>query len=364
MSRNIVVCCDGTSNQISGYPTNVLRLWSALKQPTQSQIAFYDPGVGTLGDPTNWSMFQRRLRKKLDNAIGLSIGDNFADAYGFLAQTYQPGDRIFLFGFSRGAYTARAVAGAIHLFGLLRPEHANLTRYLWRSYSNDEGDEDAAVLFNTANRFKKRFGRAVHVHFLGVWDTVSSFGWITQFRTLPHTRKNPSVSIVRHALAIDERRACFRANMLNRASDTQDFKELWFAGVHADVGGGYPEEESALAKIPLLWMMEEAESAGLIFDPANKQDVLSDPAPDPCGVQHQSLAGWWRLLEYLPQRRFKFDKKRWGWHWPNRGRLRDMQPKGCDPPVIHESVRQRMERASYKPRNLRLNLSSSMETRP
>jgi uncharacterized protein (DUF2235 family) len=351
MARNIVVCCDGTGNQISTDPTNVMRLWSAIDHDSTDQLAFYDPGVGTLGDPRILTPLRKSLRKKLDGAIGLSIRDNFIDAYSFIARNYADGDRIFLFGFSRGAYTARAVAGAISLFGLVRPGHDHLTPYVWRSFSNDDGDEDSPTLFQTAARFRKRFTRKVPIHFVGVWDTVSSFGLITHFRTLPCTRTNPSVGIFRHAVAIDEHRACFRANLAEPA-DGQDFGQVWFAGVHSDVGGGYPESDSGLAKIPLRWVLQEAKNAGLLLDPSRVREVLDDPAPDPNGEIHESLIGWWRMLEFLPQRRFYFPKKRLAWRWPNWFRRRCLQPTDCPVPVIHGSVRLRMSNGQYKPRNI------------
>jgi uncharacterized protein (DUF2235 family) len=354
MPKNIVVCCDGTGNQVSTDPTNVMRLWSALDRD-ENQVAFYDPGVGTLGDPRILTPIRKHLRKKLDGAIGLSIRDNFIEAYSFVARNYQPDDRIFFFGFSRGAYTARAVAAAIHLFGLIQAEHENLTPYVWRSFSNDDGDEDAKTLFSTAARFHKRFTRKVPIHFIGVWDTVSSFGLITNFRTLPHTRKNPSARVVRHAVAIDERRACFRANLFDPGVAGQDYQEVWFAGVHSDIGGGYPEADSALAKVPLRWMMKEAALHGLRLGSNHSGEVLADPAPDSGGPSHESLVGWWKLLELLPQRRFDYSKGGLAWHLPNLFGRRQMERVDCPPPVVHASVRERMNRLGYRPKNLAKN---------
>ena len=350
MAKNIVVCCDGTGNQLGANATNVLRLWSALVRD-QSQVCFYDPGVGTLGDPRVLGVWRRQLRKRLDGAIGYSIRDNFIDAYSFIARRYTDGDRIFLFGFSRGAYTARAVAGAIHLFGLLEPAHENLAPYVWRTYSNDDGDEDADDLFGTAARFRKRFTRTVPIHFVGVWDTVSSFGLITNFRTLPHTRSNPSVAVLRHAAAIDERRACFRCSRCDPTVPGQDTKEVWFAGVHSDVGGGYPEKEAGLAKIPLRWMLGEAGAHGLALDPARVAEALADPPPDPAARAHESLAGWWRLLEFLPQRRWTHGKKKFGWCAPNFFAPRRMTDDEVRAPLVHDSVRARRAQTGYSPKN-------------
>lgn len=350
MPKNIVICCDGTGNQVSSEPTNIMRLWSALVLD-DNQIGFYDPGVGTLGEPRMLGFFRKQVRKRLDGAIGYSIRDNFIEAYSFIARQYQPDDKVFLFGFSRGAYTARAVGAAIHLFGLTRPEHENLAPYVWRTFSNDDGDEDAKTLFQTANRFHQRFTRKVPVHFVGVWDTVSSFGFITHFRTLPHTRSNPSVAVLRHAVSIDEHRACFRANLCERGAPQQDFQEVWFAGVHSDVGGGYPEEEAGLAKVPFRWMVKEAVAKGLRIDPDRYQETLLTPPPDAKAKPHESLRGWWRVLEVLPQRRWNHKKGRHSWRLPNLFRRRGMTSEECPHPSVHVSVRERMNGAGYRPKN-------------
>ncbi|CAG1005859.1 hypothetical protein PHYC_03269 [Phycisphaerales bacterium] len=356
MPRNLIICCDGTGNQISTDPSNVMRLWSTLELD-QTQIGFYDPGVGTLGDPRILTPLRKQLRKRLDGAIGYSIRDNFIEAYSFIARHYQDTDRLFLFGFSRGAYTARAIAGAIHLFGLTRPEHENLAPYVWRTYSNDDGDEDSKTLFETAARFHKRFTRKVPIHFVGVWDTVSSFGLVTHFRTLPHTRDNPSVAHVRHAVSIDEHRACFRANHSDPSVPGQTCKEVWFAGVHSDIGGGYPERHSGLAKIALRWMLREAHAAGLRISEDRYHEVLKDPGPDPSAEQHESLDGWWRLLEFLPQRRWNHAKRRLAWHLPSFFRRRPMCSRERPVPTVHESVRDRIGAGSYRPRNMTANVN-------
>src|SRR5438309_10891847 len=138
MPRNLVICCDGTNNQMTGHETNVLRLYRSLVRDDR-QLAFYDPGVGTLADPMAVSNAQKFAQRSLDAAIGRSLCQNFSDAYGFLSHHFQPGDQIYMFGFSRGAYTVRAVAGAIHMLGLIRPELTHLAPYVWAIYANDGG---------------------------------------------------------------------------------------------------------------------------------------------------------------------------------------------------------------------------------
>jgi hypothetical protein len=116
-------------------------------------------------------------------------------------------------------------------------------------------------------------------HFVGVWDTVSSVGWKNDPLKLPYSADNPDISIGRHAIAIDERRAFFRTNRWIPSAELdahgpKDVKQVWFAGVHCDVGGGYPEEHSGLSKFPLEWMLEEAKIAGLQVNAARQAEVL------------------------------------------------------------------------------------------
>jgi uncharacterized protein (DUF2235 family) len=348
--RNLVLCCDGTTNQIASEPTNVMLLWQALIRDA-GQICYYDPGVGTLGHAQAITMWRRQIRKRLDAAIALSIRDDFIASYGFLVRHYRPGDRVYLFGFSRGAYTARAIAGAIHLFGLLLPEHENLAPYVWRTFGNDDGDEDTKTLFRTAARFRKHFTREAKVHFLGAWDTVSSFGFITRYRTLPYTRENRSIAVVRHAVALDERRACFRANLFEPGVRGQDLREIWFAGYHGDIGGGHVQDKAAASKLALRWMLGEAVAAGLRLDAARCDESLTDPIPDPVAPLNNSMTGWWRLLEFLPQRRYLHAKKRKAWRPPNWFRRRWPASSQDSPTPMHWSTRARCEKSAYNPPN-------------
>ena len=276
LPRNIVVCCDGTDNEVATDSTNVLRLFRMLERD-QRQVAYYDGGVGTLVDPAAISVGRKFFSRRLDAAIGLRVRENAIAAYRFLVQNYRPGDQIFLFGFSRGAYTVRAVAGLIHFVGLLRPEHENLAILAWAIYANEANVYAVSQRFGGGNRFNRSFGitHKPSIHLVGAWDTVSSFGWFWNFRTLPHTASNPSVTHFRHALAIDERRACFPANLYFPQEEQQvNCKQVWFAGVHSDVGGGYPEKEAMLSKVPLTWMIREAEALGLLVNDAERQYLM------------------------------------------------------------------------------------------
>lgn len=212
-NKNIVICCDGTSNDVASDSTNVLRLFRSLER-SERQIAFYDSGVGTLADPTKISRIGKYCSRMLDQGIGHGVRENVCAAYRFLTRTYQPGDRIFLFGFSRGAYTVRALAGMIHFLGLVRPELEHLDRLAWAVHADDY-DRLADKRFHYGNRFKSAFSidDKTRIQFIGAWDTVSSFGSPWAPRTVPNSANNPSVDHIRHAVSIDEHRACFQPNL-------------------------------------------------------------------------------------------------------------------------------------------------------
>ena len=148
-------------------------------------------------------------------------------------KNYCVGDKVFLFGFSRGAYTVRVLAGFIHMMGLLEQGCENLIPYAFDIYVKKKPD------FKVAVGFKGTFSRICPIHFMGIWDTVSSVGYLGNWKTYPYTANNSSISCVRHAVAIDERRAFYNQNSLDTSVRGQDIKEVWFAGVHSDVGGSY-----------------------------------------------------------------------------------------------------------------------------
>jgi uncharacterized protein (DUF2235 family) len=153
-------------------------------------------------------------------------------------------------------------------------------------------------------------------------------------------------------LAIDERRACFPANLFFPGEKQRpNCKQVWFSGVHADVGGGYPEPEAALAKVSLGWMLREAEGLGLLINDAERAYLMGSkgkPPPDPCGPTHESLAGLWKALEYIPRRSWDRAAGQMRWQGPHRGRCRPIEPGS----VLHASVLERINRLGYAPRNL------------
>lgn len=353
MSKNIVVCCDGTGNEFGKENSNVVKLYQTLISG-QNQLAYYHPGVGTMGARNALTGIGKWWTRTMGLAFGYGISDNIADAYLFLMRHFQPGDRLFVFGFSRGAYTARALCGMLHAVGLLAPGNDAQVPYAIRLLKTEP------LSLEVAGAFKKTFSRECKPHFVGVWDTVSSVGWVYDAVHFPFTlaTRNPDLNIVRHAISIDERRAFFRQNSFGAANNPkQDVQEVWFAGVHSDVGGSYPEDESQLSKITLRWMLCEAELAGLQVDQQRKAGILGARppfvAPDPeTPHQHESLTKRWLLAEVWPKvAHVKDAAGKWKKvMYFNFGRPRRIPP-GI---VIHDSVVKRMAsgKVKYKPKYL------------
>ena len=296
----------------------------------------------------------------LDQGIGHGVRENVCTAYRFLVRMYEPGDKIYLFGFSRGAYTVRALAGMIHFLGLLRPELEHLDRLAWAVHADDY-DRLAGKRFHFGNRFKSAFAleHKVRIHFIGAWDTVSSFGSPWAPRTVPNTSNNPSVDHIRHAVSIDEHRGSFQPNFFRPKKMEQhaSFKQIWFAGSHADVGGGFPEEENGLAKYALEWMYDQAEQCGCWFTQDRKNQFLGRSPehkdiskPDPLAVAHIGIRGpLYNFLEFVPRREWDHDADRLKWCLPNWYRHRSIPENS----ILHKSVEAKLAADSnYRPRNL------------
>lgn len=334
--RNLVILCDGTGNELGGALSseasdirisNVLKLYR-IAEKGKSQLVYYTPGVGTIGRID----FLYRWKQKFLGVLGLTTGygldDNVLGAYRFLAENWQDGDRIYLFGFSRGAWTARVLAGLVHLIGLVRPSQLNMCDNALATYKRAAHENRLPIAWHFARVIGARFPT---IHFVGVWDTVASVlvprsdrMWIPSLETLPYTKTNPSIRTFRHALALDERRRMFRVANWVQPQDfidnrfrpgekaEQDIEQRWFPGVHSDIGGGYREAESALSKRPLIWMVEEAEKAGLRITEANLrkfaygeregEDEHQYSVPDAIGPLHKSLTFGWKPLEIIPKR--------------------------------------------------------------
>ncbi|WP_408591283.1 DUF2235 domain-containing protein [Novosphingobium sp.] len=310
MSRNIVLCCDGTANSFSPDRTNVLKLASAMVKDHDRQAVYYHPGLGTRAPVGTGTAVGGTWAKVKGLALGAGFQDDVTDGYIYLMNHFRAGDRLFILGFSRGAYTARAIAGMLKLYGLIMPGNEALVPYAVQMMWDIAGADGAAKAkqgFRLAADFRKTLAATeCKPHFLGVWDTVDSVGWTSHPLALPYTRHNPDVAHTRHAVAIDERRAFYRLNWF--AEEQPNLKLVWFPGVHCDVGGGYPEAESGLSKYPLEWMAEEAAAQGLLLDPEKLAEVLGkrggDFAPPAPGPAHESLKGAWKLAELIPKARY------------------------------------------------------------
>lgn len=312
MPRNIVLCCDGTSNEFATDHTNVAKLCQILVKNPASQTVFYQPGLGTIAPPGFATGFGAFVARSLGLAFGYGIRSDIRNAYVYIMNHWEPGDRLFLFGFSRGAYTVRALAALIHMYGLAMPGNEPLIPYairmLWRINRKRRRDPQSVKRgFELARDFRKGMTSGdCRIDFLGVWDTVSSVGWVSAPVALPYTQKNESVLVARHAVAIGERRAFFRTNMLTQARG-QDLVQLWFPGDHCDVGGGHVEADSGLSKYALQWMVAEAEEKGLLIDSDRLAEMLGEnnqryARPVSTAPMHESLSWKWWICEFFPKK--------------------------------------------------------------
>ncbi|KAG2757790.1 hypothetical protein P692DRAFT_20208195 [Suillus brevipes Sb2] len=326
--RNLVICIDGTSNKYGDKNTNIVELYSEMVKDNE-QLTYYNSGVGTYAKGhTHW---MKQVSSVFDLAFAFNISRTIMDAYRWLSDTYHPGDKIFLFGFSRGAYQVRALAGMIHEIGLILPGNLEQIPYAFELYSAINSGKSKDKLL--AAGFRSTFSRkGVGVHFIGVWDTVSSVG-IRKQKILPYTDTCDHICYFRQALALDERRVKFlpeyvyggasarlKSQLVPPLKDEHrreeeymedhvrdHVKEVWFAGRHSDVGGGKREKTGNALNfqdMPLLWMREEASDAGLLLHSpkvAFKYEDLNAPK-----MKGSLTLPWW-LLELLPIRRLCYN---------------------------------------------------------
>jgi len=289
MAKNIVVFSDGTGQEGGeGHNTNVYKLFNMVEDRTARQIAFYDRGLGT-----GW-------RKLTGNGAGMGISENIQECYQFIFENYEAGDNIYLVGFSRGATTLRSLSSFIHLFGILpksRPELIDKAYKLYRITNRDKRLREAEQFIN------KHHTMWCRIKFLGVWDTVAALGvpfklvddiveFIPLFRHRFHDlRLSESVENAYQALAIDDERLTFHPALWNPDIKAyQTMKQVWFCGMHTDVGGGYKEQQ--LSDIALTWMLNMAQTHGLLIYPKHKIQIN----PDPDGFMHDSRGG--KLTKY------------------------------------------------------------------
>ena len=286
MSKNIVVCCDGTGNEYGSNNTNVVKLYEAIVRDAD-QVAFYDPGVGTFSFLGR--QLGRRVGRTLGKAFGAGLQQNIEDAYRFLMERYELGDKLFLFGFSRGAFTVRALAGMLNRCGLLQKGSLNLVPYASKIY-NDRARHEMAT------GFKQTYCHDCRPHLIGVWDTVASMGWFWGRKFFDSTL-NHDVKYGYHAVSIDEQRRKFPANLWceDVKADHQTIEQVWFAGVHSDVGGWY--RDAGLSDIALEWMLTRAQDEGLRL----KRRWRCRLSPNHAGRIHASRTGLWRLWRPAPR---------------------------------------------------------------
>lgn len=389
--KNIVICCDGTGNRFSDRNSNVVKLYACLAV-NQDQVAYYHPGLGTMGNPNNVTWPGRQATKIAGLAFGYGLRDHLAEAYRFLMETYAEGDHIFLFGFSRGAYTVRALAGALSMYGLLCPGNEGHLPYLLHMYSQESrraykseshrGRRLQETPISAA--FRETFARQIPIHFIGVWDTVSSVGWIYDPVKLLYDGQNPIMRKGRHAVSLDERRCFFQSNLWGPPLDPaetpvlashydgqdqqQDIVQAWFPGVHSDVGGSYAQQECSPALNALKWLLDEAEQDGLRVNTQKKNIIFGIPdtsahqqypelgkinvIPPPGQKLHNSMTFLWRLCELFPHKYFD-----------GAGRLRWQAAPTSHPrevpedSLLHPSLIDRLSSdPRYRPGNLDLHL--------
>ncbi|KAH9480835.1 hypothetical protein JR316_0007437 [Psilocybe cubensis] len=319
--RTLVLCFDGTGDQFDADNSNIVEFFAMLKKDDpEKQLVYYQAGIGTYTTPQIATPFMSKISQTLDMMIAWNLDAHIMGGYEFLMQNYRAGDRICIFGFSRGAYTARCLAGMIHKVGLLPTCNHQQVPFAYKMYT--QADD---VGWKQSNAFKKTFSIDVDIEFLGVWDTVSSVGLIP--RRLPFTTSNTVVKTFRHAVSLDERRAKFKANHWNKPNKTEatlsitdkkakkeheggahkkkkdgngknslkslenqyakdknaetDIDEVWFAGCHCDIGGGSVATgvKPNLARIPIRWMIRECfkTNSGIMFHTDGLKGINLDP---------------------------------------------------------------------------------------
>ena len=321
MSKNIVIFSDGTGQEGGEGPsTNIYKLFNMIEDRTSKQVAFYDRGLGT-----GW-------RKLSGNVGGAGITKNILECYTFLFENFEAGDQIYLLGFSRGAATVRSLTSFIHYFGVLPKSRPELIEQAYKIYKikNEKKRERKASEF-----VGKHHTMWTKIKFLGCYDTVAALGVpiksmsvlldkIPGFQNkFQNFRLNESVVNAYQALAIDDERKTFHPILWDaEALPHQKIKQVWFCGMHTDVGGGYKEQ--ALSDVPLVWMNDMAVNHGLIIYPSHTISINGDIN----GEMHNSRgSGWTKLF---------------------RKRQRSWDSSRADKPIVHESVLKRTKNADNK----------------
>ena len=270
--KRIITCSDGTWNKpnlkVKGkvIKTNVQKIFDCINNRDRvhdiAQVKYYDEGIGARGST---------FSKIFAGATGRGIDQNILDAYKFICWNYDPGDQIYLFGFSRGAYTARSLGGLIRKSGIIKLNDLDLISEAYELYRNRKcvAEDPAAREFRAKNSHD-----VSSIRFIGVWDTVGSLGlpltilqWYNRRRySFYDTKLSSIIEYAYHALAVDERRGVFEPTLWQKSDNQaknlkQVLEQRWFPGVHSNVGGGYPDD--SLSNIALKWLFKKAMDVGL-----------------------------------------------------------------------------------------------------
>lgn len=342
MRKRLIICCDGTWQTLeSAYPTNVVKIAQGVKTFDNqgiSQVIYYDEGLGTAN----------KVDSFLGGSFAVGLSENIQEAYHFLCLNYDPGDEIYLFGFSRGAYTVRSLAGLMSYCGLVDRSHIRRTPEAYEIYR--ELDRETRIRKGLEFQKKYSYPEPAKITLLGCWDTVGSVGIpdIVPFWSLDRdinkkygfhdTSLSSIIENAIHALSIDEDRKVFQPTFMQQKPENteQRLRQIWFPGVHASIGGG-AQSYRGLSNAALLWMLDIIQNdfkLGLEFDLSKMEDINTiDP-----------LASFSTALDATGMRKFVW--------WLTGIQLRDIEQ--IDPaPIFHESVKQRWQgRSDYRSDNL------------
>jgi len=373
MNKRLIVCCDGTWQQLrSQCPTNVVKIAQAITakgHDDRPQVVFYDEGVGT-GD------WRDRLRGGI---FGIGLDQNIQECYRFLCLNHEIGDEIYLFGFSRGAYTVRSLAGLVTQFGLLERYDIRLIPKVYDAYRLREEDRNYEAKRKEAEQLQQR-GIDVHITLLGCWDTVGALGvpnliprlpidqWVNYRYQFHDTKLSPKIQHALHAISIDEPLKSFQVTRMQSEHESTQLKEVWFPGNHGAIGGGISDRESpdpehpkpldGLSDRTLQWMIEEIEhrKLGLTFDTDAIPGGLNPNALGKFYVEPQKL-----VLKIAPKESRQIDDQD--------SLDRSVFERWAAPPEELEPWKNEM--GKYRPNNLertahltRLNASANVSTDP
>jgi hypothetical protein len=365
--KNIILLSDGTGNAANRvWKSNVWRVFESLDLRGEEQIAFYDDGVGT-------SSFKPLAI--LGGAFGWGLKRNVLDIYKFLCVNYAPGDNIYGFGFSRGAFTMRVVIGLALNQGLVtgdtEAEIYGKAKMAYRAYRADRFHTFLrlesifrfirdVILYLLGNRYDKSNNQKIEkIRFLGLWDTVAAYGlpvdemargvsqWILPLELPDRSFDHENIDRACHALSLDDERTTFHPVLWNEDGVPKEkLSQVWFAGVHSNVGGGYPDD--SLAHIPLYWIMKEAQANGLRFKTAPNKPANPDPdmmvfaewRRDKDGRLYDSRNGLGGYYRYGPRKIEELSNTRFLLH------RSDLVKNG--PPVIHETAITRARKGAHR----------------